>query len=1028
MVSSSGGFALAAVHGPGTEHFPSPLSSSAAQPPQGRLQPDEAHQTGGGPDAVPSSLQPDVGKRRLFSLFGRQQAFKLDGSGWSVADVALSGLPWLYDCSDASVSTPGEGGTQCALCRRRSAPPPRANPPPSPAPRLPLPTAGAGQQHPWEALWLNQAGAQSLLSLPCQHEQRVCGVLLLGSRHLSWEHRLLRRLGHLAYRLTPFAAQAGADAAALLHGAALRRFKSPTDIASSMLNELICLDKILVARITLQQQHKQARAATPAALPPKLAAPAGVVAASQAQHTIPAVRASAGGGVSQGNRWLDADALVLQHAAAHAAAVAAAAAGDSISLPDDSVTTAHGAARGSADAAALGEAPLTPRRRHTEQHEQQQHQRHARPDVPGGGSRPSAPHLPHPHLHHLAGGGMQQPAKCTPAAAPARVAWAPGEALHAAAPVAPPTPQDMLRRLQGSAAYVAARASLDDHLQQLAAYDERCRAAALALELAAPSGAQSLPPGAGTGAGLEELLIRAGYSHQHHQHHHSAPSGPAGPLPDPWLLAAAGGDATTAPAPVPWAPAAAAASASRVDRAALAADDFLLYMSAARPAPALGNALGRRCAAGQHEGGRGGSSLDLVDPVLVQQLLIRGLLSSSGAALDSRTEALPLAAMEQQQHGHHSEGPVPASSPLLPLDFMLSYAAPPAPAGASGGVSLSGGAGNREQRGKLSFSEPPLPPARSAASALALRQDSARSTQHDLFMSSLLSSGAHDSAGFFHRQVQQHLLTSAFLRHSVDSGVSGAPAPGPSPGNSQAHHSLASAASRNGAALTRRSSRASTQAPPSPLHPGAARRASVECHSFAAAAAPAAAPGARLAQQQQQQGLPNNRSAAPHHDVVLPSLHDPYLALAASSALYQRVSMGTAASAGEVGGVTAAARQGDGPVGAELGAAAISWSGVGAAARAAAAPSPPPLALGASLGAGGVGGGEQLGHAVGGAFGAFVAVQGPASAADRAAGAPAGAHSAVARHPPSSSAVALPSLPEEEREALHLCHSGLADS
>lgn len=113
-------FGVASLAGPGAEYFPPRLSASNGA----------------------KQLKKQPTKLNIFT----RSVFALDSSNWAVEDVANSGAPWYYDCTDTLYGQPKE------------------------------------------ASWLQRVGMRSVLALPCMHDGSVQGVLLVATRVKTVDH------------------------------------------------------------------------------------------------------------------------------------------------------------------------------------------------------------------------------------------------------------------------------------------------------------------------------------------------------------------------------------------------------------------------------------------------------------------------------------------------------------------------------------------------------------------------------------------------------------------------------------------------------------------------------------------------------------------------------------------------------------------------------------------------------------------------------------------------------------------------
>ncbi|KAL6752913.1 hypothetical protein V8C86DRAFT_3103761 [Haematococcus lacustris] len=197
-----GSFALHTKVGKGAEHFPPALAP--ALPPHNSEQP------------AAKQLQE---QRHAFTLLPHT-AYSLHGSNWSIEDVVQSQSPWVYDCSE-----PGAQGL------------------------------------PQEAVWLRRAGVPSMVTLPCLHEGYVRGVLTLGLPCKVVPPELLAALTQLAYQVTPFIVEANPDLAPWMCQPRLQRFRSFNDIAASLLDDLVNLDKFLITSLTAPDLSSKPRTA-----------------------------------------------------------------------------------------------------------------------------------------------------------------------------------------------------------------------------------------------------------------------------------------------------------------------------------------------------------------------------------------------------------------------------------------------------------------------------------------------------------------------------------------------------------------------------------------------------------------------------------------------------------------------------------------------------------------------------------------------------------------------------------------------
>ncbi|GFH25149.1 uncharacterized protein HaLaN_23069 [Haematococcus lacustris] len=89
-----------------------------------------------------------------------------------------------------------------------------------------------------------------MVTLPCLHEGYVRGVLTLGLPCKVVPPELLAALTQLAYQVTPFIVEANPDLAPWMCQPRLQRFRSFNDIAASLLDDLVNLDKFLITSLT----------------------------------------------------------------------------------------------------------------------------------------------------------------------------------------------------------------------------------------------------------------------------------------------------------------------------------------------------------------------------------------------------------------------------------------------------------------------------------------------------------------------------------------------------------------------------------------------------------------------------------------------------------------------------------------------------------------------------------------------------------------------------------------------------------
>uniref|UniRef100_A0A7S0WLX5 GAF domain-containing protein n=1 Tax=Chlamydomonas leiostraca TaxID=1034604 RepID=A0A7S0WLX5_9CHLO len=194
--------------------------------------------------------------KRTFTLFP-SSVFAVKHSGWAVEDVVKSGCPWFCELQAPS--------TSC------------------------LPVQG----QPKEAEWLSRAGMQSMLALPCHGEDGVCAVLVLATKQqYAWSTMLLGQLQQLAYNITPFAVEAGKSLDDQLNVPRPRRFQSSNDIAASVMDEMINLDRILAASLTASSMAAMC-SSNSAPVNATTQAPAPVVASQEPQELHPAPAAAA---------------------------------------------------------------------------------------------------------------------------------------------------------------------------------------------------------------------------------------------------------------------------------------------------------------------------------------------------------------------------------------------------------------------------------------------------------------------------------------------------------------------------------------------------------------------------------------------------------------------------------------------------------------------------------------------------------------------------------------------------------------
>ncbi|GFH16680.1 uncharacterized protein HaLaN_13147, partial [Haematococcus lacustris] len=135
--------------------------------------------------------------------------YSIHGSNWSIEEVVASQSAWVYDCSE-----------------------PKA------------------RGLPQEAVWLHRAGVPSMVTLPCLHDGYVRGVLILGLPCKMVSPQLLVALRQLAYQVTPFVVEANPELAPWLCQPRLQRFRSSNEIAATILDDIVNLDKILMLTLT----------------------------------------------------------------------------------------------------------------------------------------------------------------------------------------------------------------------------------------------------------------------------------------------------------------------------------------------------------------------------------------------------------------------------------------------------------------------------------------------------------------------------------------------------------------------------------------------------------------------------------------------------------------------------------------------------------------------------------------------------------------------------------------------------------